>query len=157
MKIRLPELLWYGNTTAEYELPDAWDVEYCPMRDARRTPLTPEELRDAILNPIDTQRLKNLARGKKSAVIIFDDMTRPTRTYEIAPILIEELMAGGIQEENITFVCALGTHGALTMNEFRKKLGPDIPERFRVFNHNIYERRHAKTTRKTKSYTKKEV
>ncbi len=22
MKIRLPELLWYGNKTAEYELPD---------------------------------------------------------------------------------------------------------------------------------------
>ena len=139
MKIRLPELLWYGNKTAEYELPDAWDVEYCPMKGAERTPLTPEELRDAILNPIGAQRLKDLARGKKSAVIIFDDMTRPTRTYEIAPIILEELLAGGIQAENITFVCALGTHGALTMNEFRKKLGRDIPERYRVFNHNIYE------------------
>ena len=29
----------------------------------------------------------------------------------------------GINEEDITFVCALGTHGALTANEFRKKLG----------------------------------
>ena len=139
MKIRLPELLWYGNTTVEYELPDAWDVEYCPMRGADRTPLTAEELRDAILNPAGASRLKSLARGKKSAVIIFDDMTRPTRTYEIAPIILEELIAGGIKEENITFVCALGTHAALTMNEFRKKLGRDIPERFRVFNHNIYE------------------
>jgi nickel-dependent lactate racemase len=78
MKIRLPELLWYGNTTAEYELPEEWEVEYCPMRGATRTPLTPEELRDAILNPAGAQRLKDQARGKKSAVIIFDDMTRPT-------------------------------------------------------------------------------
>ena len=159
MKIRLPELLWYGNTTAEIELPDAWDVEYCPMRGARRTPLTPEELKKAIINPIGASQLKTLARGKKSAVIIFDDMTRPTRTYEIAPILIEELMAGGIQEENITFVCALGTHGALTMNEFRKKLGPDIPERFRVFNHNIYENciEVGTTSRGTKLMINREV
>jgi nickel-dependent lactate racemase len=159
MKIRLPELLWYGNTTAEYDLPDAWDVEYCPMRGANRTPLTPEELRNAILNPIGVQRLKDQARDKKSAVIIFDDMTRPTRTYDIAPILVEELLAGGIKEENITFVCALGTHGALTMNEFRKKLGPDIPERFRVFNHNIYENcvEVGTTSRGTKLMINREV
>jgi len=159
MKIRLPELLWYGNTTAEYELPDEWEVEYCPMRGAKRRPLTAEEVKDAILNPVGTPPLKTLARGKKSAVIIFDDMTRPTRTYEIAPILIEELLAGGITEENITFVCALGTHGALTMNEFRKKLGPDIPECFRVFNHNIYENcvEVGTTTRGTKLMINREV
>lgn len=159
MKIRLPELLWYGNTTVEIELPDEWEVEYCPMRGAKRTPLTPQELRDAILNPIGGERLGDLARGKKSAVIIFDDMTRPTRTYEIAPILVEELMTGGIQEENITFVCALGTHGVLTMNEFRKKLGPEIPERFRVFNHNIYENcvEVGTTSRGTKMMINREV
>jgi len=159
MKIRLPELLWYGNKTAEYELPDEWEVEYCPMKGADRTPLTPEELSDAILNPTGTARLKTLAQGKKSAVIIFDDMTRPTRTYEIAPILIDELIAGGIKPDNITFVCALGTHGALTMNEFRKKLGRDIPERFRVFNHNIYENCNevGTTSRGTKLMINREV
>jgi nickel-dependent lactate racemase len=41
--------------------------------------------------------------------------------------------------DQITFVCALGTHGALTMADFRKKLGADIVERYRVFNHNPYE------------------
>ena len=159
MKFCLPQLLWYGNTTAEIELPDDWDVEYCPMRGAGRRPLTQKALKDAILNPINTQRLKNLARGKQSAVIIFDDMTRPTRTYEIAPIILAELTAGGIREDNITFVCALGTHGALTMNEFRKKLGPDIPERFRVFNHNIYENciELGTTSRGTKLMINREV
>lgn len=80
-------------------------------------------LKKRINSPVDSPPLRDLARGKTSAVIIFDDMTRPTRTYEIAPIVVEELLAGGINEEEITFVCALGTHGALTQNEFRKKLG----------------------------------
>lgn len=139
MKISLPQLLWYGNTTLEIEMPDNWEVEVCPMRGAQRTPLTPEQMEAALQNPIGSPTIKELARGKKSAVILFDDMTRPTRTYEIAPMVLRELMAGGIAEEDITFVCALGTHGALTQNEFRKKLGADIIRRFRVFNHNIYE------------------
>jgi nickel-dependent lactate racemase len=139
MKFSLPQLLWYENTNLEIELPDEWDVEYCPMRGADRTPLTPAQMEAAILNPVGTPRLRDLAKGKKRAVIIFDDMTRPTRIYELAPILLKELTAGGLHEEDIVFVCALGTHGALTQNEFRKKLGPEIVERFRVFNHNIYE------------------
>jgi nickel-dependent lactate racemase len=139
MKFSLPQLLWYENTSLDIEVPDDWEVEYCPMRGADRPALTPPQMEEAILNPIGTPRLRELAGGKKRAVIIFDDMTRPTRVYELAPILLKELMAGGMREEDIVFVCALGTHGALTQNEFRKKLGPEIIERFRVFNHNIYE------------------
>jgi nickel-dependent lactate racemase len=139
MKFSLPQLLWYEDSRLDIDLPDEWDVEYCPMRGADRSPLTLEQVETAILNPIGTPRLRDLAKGKKRAVILFDEMTRPTRVYELAPIILRELTAGGIREEDIVFVCALGTHGALTSNEFRKKLGQEIVERFRVFNHNIYE------------------
>jgi nickel-dependent lactate racemase len=139
MKFSLPQLLWYENTNLDIALPDAWNVEYCPMRGADRPALTPEQMETAILNPLGTPRLRDLAQGKKRVAVLFDDMTRPTRIYEIGPMILRELAEGGVREEDIVFVCALGTHGALTMNEFRKKLGPDIVERFRVVNHNIYE------------------
>ncbi|MCP4752121.1 MAG: DUF2088 domain-containing protein [Proteobacteria bacterium] len=139
MRIELPRHLWYGNTQFEIDLPDEWNVQLCPMNGADAAPLTIEEMKKKINSPIDSPPLKDLAKGKKSAVIVFDDMTRPTRTYELAPIVIEELLAGGMDEEDITLVCALGTHGALTQNEFRKKVGKDVTKRFRVFNHNIYE------------------
>ena len=139
MKLSLPQLLWYENTSLDIELPDDWEVEYCPMRGADRPALPLEQMEEAVLNPIGSPRLRELARGKKRAVILFDDMTRPTRVYELAPLVLKELTEGGIAEEDIVFVCALGTHGALTLNEFRKKLGQEIVERFRVFNHNIYE------------------
>jgi nickel-dependent lactate racemase len=139
MKFSLPQLLWYEDTNLDIELPDEWNVEYCPMRGADRPPLTLEQMEAAILNPVGTPRLRDMAQGKKRVAILFDDMTRPTRIYELGPIVLRELTAGGIREEDIVFVCALGTHGALTMNEFRKKLGEDIVERFRVVNHNIYE------------------
>jgi len=139
MKVQLPQLLWYGNTSLEIDLPDDWHVEFCPMRGAQRTPLTLAQMEAAILHPIDSPPIRRIARGKRTAVIVFDDMTRPTRTYELAPIVLKELEAAGIKPDDITFVCALGTHGALTQHELRKKLGTKIVKRYRVFNHNPYE------------------
>ncbi len=159
MKVSLPRLLWYENDSLDVEFPDEWEVEYCPMRGAERPALTGRQVEQAILNPIGTPRLRDLARGKKRAVILFDDMTRPTRIYELAPVVLRELAAGGMREEEIVFVCALGTHGALTQNEFRKKLGPEIVERFRVFNHNIYENclEVGTTSRGTRLFVNREV
>ncbi len=139
MKLELPELIWYGNTTTVIDFPDSWDVTFSNMRGARRPPLTVGQIEAAIKKPIGSRPLSEIAQGKKSAVIVFDDITRPTRTWEIAPIVIRELVAGGIDEQDITFVCALGNHGAHTNHEFRKKLGDDILEKFRVYNHNPYE------------------
>jgi nickel-dependent lactate racemase len=139
MKLELPELIWYGNTTTVIDFPDSWDVTFSNMRGAQRPPLTAGQIEAAIKKPIGSPPLSEIAKGKKSAVIVFDDITRPTRTWEIAPIVIRELVAGGIDEQDITFVCALGNHGAHTNHEFRKKLGDDILEKFRVYNHNPYE------------------
>lgn len=139
MKLSLPRRLWYENDSLEIDLPDDWQVEYCPMAGALRTALSQEEIEAALARPVGSPTLGELARGKRSAVIVFDDVTRPTRCAQIAPFLLREMAAAGVPEDGITFVCALGTHGALSFHEFRKKLGRDIVERFRVFNHNPYE------------------
>jgi nickel-dependent lactate racemase len=139
MKVSLPELLWYGNGTLALDMPDGWRVDLYPMRGAQRPALTDAQMADAIHSPIGSPRIRELARGKKRAVIVFDDMTRPTPIDRIAPIVLSELVEGGIDEEQISFVCALGTHGALTQVELRKKVGSRILERFRVYNHNCYE------------------
>jgi len=139
MKIHLPQRPWHGNTLLEIDLPDSWETQVCPMKGADYKALSPGEIQAAIAEPGESSRLETIARGKQSAVIVFDDMTRPTRASEIVPFLLEELSSAGISARNITFVCALGAHGALNMQDFRKKLGPDIPENYRVFNHNPYE------------------
>jgi nickel-dependent lactate racemase len=139
MKVQLPQLLWDGNTTLDIVLPDDWQVELCPMRGATRKPLTIDQMETAVQNPIGSPPLRTLAQGKRTAVVILDDITRPTRTHELAPIVLRELAAGGIDEKDITFVCALGAHGAHRQHEFRKKLGTKIVKKFRIFNHNPYE------------------
>lgn len=139
MKFQLPQRPWHGQDWLEIDLPDDWEVQHCPMAGYEKAPLSSKDLFASLENPLGTSKLEDLAVGKKRAVIVFDDMTRPTRTYELAPLILDILHNAGLNEDQISFVCALGTHGALTMADFRKKLGSEIVEKYRIFNHNPYE------------------
>ncbi len=139
MRLSLPQLLWYGNTTLELDFPDSWQVRVFPMRGAGRPPMDLQQMEQAVGDPFDSPRLSDLARGKSKAVILFDDMTRPTRVAELGPLVVRELLQGGLDEDHISFVCALGAHGPLSQNELRKKVGEELLRRFRVYNHNCYE------------------
>ncbi len=139
MKLKVPQLLWYGNSELELDFPDFWDVHFLPPKGHDRPRLRPQEMERAFDNPIGTQRIRELARGKREAVIIFDDFTRPTPIGEIAPFILAELKEAGIPDDHIRFVAALGTHGAHDNHALRKKLGQEILERYPVYNHNPYE------------------
>ena len=52
-------------------------------------------VKKALEKPIGTKRLKEIARGRKSAVIVVNDITRPTATYKLLPHLLQELQDGG--------------------------------------------------------------
>ncbi len=84
-----------------------------------------------IRNPIGTKPLRMLAEGKDSAVIIFDDLTRPTKVGEIAELILEE-----IRVKEVVFVCANGAHGTFNREDFAAKLGERIVENYPVFDHN---------------------
>jgi nickel-dependent lactate racemase len=135
----VPQLAWWGDIEAELTFPDAWDVTECRMAGHEATPLDDAGFRKAFANPIGCPTIRELAVGKKNVVILFDDMSRGTKTFQIVPYVLEELAAAGVPDENIQFICAPGTHGSLSSFEFGKKLGEDIIARFNVYNHNIYE------------------
>jgi len=139
MKFQVPQLYWYENSQLELEFPDSWDVHFCPPRGHDRAKLSPEEMQRAFDSPIGTPRIRELARGKQEVVILFDDISRPTPTYQIAPFVLRELEEAGISDDHIRFIAAVGTHGAHDNNALRKKLGQEIMGRFAVYNHNPYE------------------
>ena len=139
MKLTLPQLLWYDNSQLELEFPDSWDVHFLPPKGHDRPKLTPQQIEQAFANPIGTQRIRDLARGKKEVVILFDDITRPTRTYEILPYVLRELEQAGITDAQVRLIAALGSHGAHDNHALRKKLGQETLERFPVYQHNPWE------------------
>lgn len=138
-RVRVPQMAWSGDVEADLNFPAGWEVLPCRMEGHDVPRLTDEGFRRAFTDPIGCPPLRELAQGKKRVVVLFDDLSRPTRAHEIVPYVLEELAAGGLDEEAIQLVCALGAHGALTAADFRKKLGDDVVERFRVYNHNPFE------------------
>lgn len=136
--VTLPQLPWHGTKELKLTLPDSWQVEFYHMEGFNRPALTPGEIKAALASPIGTAPLREVARGKKEVVIIFDDMTRVTRAAGIIPHLLDELAGAGIGDSAIRFVCALGCHGALTRLDFVKKLGAPVVARFPVYNHNAF-------------------
>jgi nickel-dependent lactate racemase len=137
--VTVPQLAWWGDVEAELSFPKNWEVTVCHMDGHEAPKLGQEESRKAFSNPIGCKPIRELAKGKKNVVILFDDMSRPTKAAEIVPFILEELVMAGVEEDRIQFICALGTHGPLTAYDFAKKLGEDIIGRFNVYNHNIYE------------------
>lgn len=137
--VSVPKQIWYEEGELPLEFPESWEVVPCLMQGHDAPRVTPEQIKAALNEPVDSPTLRELAKGKNEVVIIFDDISRPTRTAEIAPYVLEELAAAGIPESAIRFVCALGSHGAHTFQDFHKKLGSNILDRFPVYNHNPYE------------------
>ncbi len=138
-KVKVRELLWYERKETELRFPSTWKVSLFPMKGGERRRVTPDEMEEAFLHPIGTEPLHLLAEGKKEIVILFDDMARPTPVVGIVPSVLKELEKARISDEQIRFICALGAHGAHTANDFRKKLGEEVLDRFPVYNHNPFD------------------
>jgi len=157
--VRIPVQAWYGDHDVELTFPAKWRIENCRMAGHDIPGISDSEIREALNRPFGTERLSELARGKRRVVILFDDLTRPTPTWRILPFVLEQLSEGGVSEENICFVAAFGCHTPMLLDALIKKLGKKIVRHFRVFNHNPYENLvdMGKTSRGTPLLVNREV
>jgi nickel-dependent lactate racemase len=133
MKVKLKHDLWHGDYTLALDLPDRWKVEVLRMEGDKKPVLPKSRLREAV------QAFYPILKGKKEICVLFDDLTRQTKVSEFAPYLLELFEQCGIRDEQVRFLCALGTHAPHDNVALRKKLGHEILERFPVYNHNPYE------------------
>ena len=158
--IKVPQLAWYETRESELPLPDSWQAETYNMAGYNRPAMKSDEIKASISNPIGTLPIRELAKGKKEIVIIFDDFSRVTRVAEIVPFVLEELAEAGIPDNRIRFIVALGLHSAMWRQHFVKKLGEEVVARFSVYNHNPFGNcTYVGTTAtyKTKVYANEEV
>ena len=126
---------WYGDEELKLNFPDGWEIQMLSPRDASK--LSTAEIQTAFDNPIETPRIAELAKGKRSAAIIVDDLSRPTPASEVAPFVLRELIQAGVPRREICFVVGGGSHRGLTDDEIAKKIGADIAAEYEVVNHDF--------------------
>jgi len=130
---------WFGDRVERFEFPAGWRLDVRHMKGWQTPALGTAQIRAAVQRPIGTRPLREIAAGKKTVAIAFDDLTRPTPTYDIVPHVLAELRAAGIRDENILFVTAYGCHYQMNGMEVAKKLGEETVRRHPWINHNIWE------------------
>jgi lactate racemase len=93
---------------------------------------------EALVNPIDTPRLSELAREKRSALIITSDHTRAMPSKITLPILLAELRSNnpGI---DITILIGTGLHRSTTRDEMIDMFGADIVNNEKIRVHNAFD------------------
>lgn len=124
---------WYGDEKLELTFPRDWKVEVAKMEDA--PDVGDVRIGEAFRSPVGTRSITELAHGRNSAVIVVDDLSRPTQTARILPFIIRELKKGGIPASASRVIMALGAHRPMNRQDYLKKLGKEIVENLAVYNH----------------------
>ena len=126
---------WYGDEELTLNFPTGWEVEMLGPKDAPA--LSDAQIERAFAEPIGTPRISELAKGKESAAIIVDDLSRPTPAAQVIPFILRALAEAGIPKSEIRFVVGMGAHRPLTNEDIVKKVGADIAAEYEVTNHNF--------------------
>ena len=121
------------------DFPASWDLHVMDMTGHNLPVLTAQQIAEQCSRPIGAKSLRELAEGKKTVAVSFDDLTRTTPAYAVTPWLVAELAKAGIKDENILFIGSFGTHRAMTQEEVGRKLGPDIARRYAWLNHDVFD------------------
>ena len=89
----------------------------------------------AVRCPIASQPLQKVVRKGDKVAVIVSDVTRLVRTAEFLPVIISEINAAGVPDEDITIIVATGTHRAHTYDEDIAVCGKDIVKRIKIHQH----------------------
>jgi len=95
-------------------------------------------VRKALENPIGSDKLSELAKGKQNVVIIASDHTRPVPSKIIMPLMLEEIRKGN-PDASITILIATGCHRGTTKDELISKFGKKIVKQENIYIHDCDE------------------
>jgi nickel-dependent lactate racemase len=97
-------------------------------------------MKDALMNPVNKPRLSHVVRSNKprDVVILVSDITRNIARYsELLTFVVAELVDAGIDEHNIEFIIAQGSHRSHTPQETRSLYG-SLVEQFTFSGHDCH-------------------
>lgn len=89
----------------------------------------------ALENPIGSDALREIARGRRSACVLVCDITRPVPNRAILRPLLSVLHEAGITRDQLLVLIATGLHRPSTADEKREMLGDEIVQSYRVEDH----------------------
>jgi lactate racemase len=124
----------YSKSFWEFSLPDT--MHGTEIVSKRADPLTdvPRAIKEALIHPIGTKPLRELASQGARVCIVFTDITRSCPDHLLVPAILAELEMAGVKDEDITLLCATGMHRISTQEEKISKLGTEVVQRYKIID-----------------------
>lgn len=135
-EIQLPFSAWYGDYKMPIRFPPNWEIYVCEPK--WEPEINKKRISESFEFPYGSEPLRELARGRKNALIIVDCIARPTPASKILPFVVKELEGAGIKKSEIRVIIGTGAHRPLTAIDLKKKLGAKLAREIYVGNHNPF-------------------
>lgn len=134
MRVELP----FGREVLPVEVPDSATV----LSPTTVPPLADEtgSVIEALRSPLAGPPLKERMRPGQRVAIVISDVTRPVPNRLLLEPLLAELRDAGISDVDVTIVNGTGLHRANNDAELAEMLGPELPRRYRVVQHDARDR-----------------
>lgn len=128
--------LKYGSTAKKIVFKDEKKVKLIESHEKSSNFSEGEIIIDALENPIDSKRLKDIVKPQETVCIIIPDTTRLWQKPSFyLPYIINELKEANVEDKNIHFLCALGSHRKQTKEEHKLLIGSELYKRFTIIDH----------------------
>ena len=129
--IKLP----FGNDSLVVRIPDKNLSRIILPSEPEVTDNAVSLIEKALDNPVNSRKLSEIVKPDSIVAVIVSDTTRPVPTAQILPLIIDQLHQGGVADENITIIFALGLHRNQHDSEMERIVGPDVYRRIRCIEH----------------------
>jgi len=127
--------LAYGKEQRAVDLPSKRVVGVLSPRSPKPVSDADAAVRRSLSRPLSSPSLTRLANGKKRALILTVDNTRPNPVPLLRP-MVDILEKEGL---STTILIATGRHRIMTRKEVRSHLGPDLLKRCRAICHDPFD------------------
>jgi nickel-dependent lactate racemase len=124
----------YGKTFLEFDLPHGMRGTVAVSKSAEPLINVEGAIDKALVNPVGSPPLRELAHKGDRVCIVFTDITRACPDWLLVPPILRELEQAGVRDEDITLLCGIGMHRPSTPEEKVVKLGQAIVDRYRVID-----------------------
>lgn len=131
--------LKYGKGKVKFSLSSSLVIDELYSKEYPVVSDVEEAIRTAIRNPIGSKPLKEIVKPGETVVFLVNDTTRIANSHIFMPILLDELNAIGVLDQDMWIVFALGTHRLMTEEEMVGEVGTAVAKRVKLYNSNSRE------------------
>ncbi len=129
----------YGKCFQKAEVNDSINIECIDLTEDEVVEEAEKLLTNAMDNPIGSNKLEDLVDENDRILIVVNDHTRPGPNKIIVKEILSRLSTKGLNQKQIKFIIATGSHRESTLEEIRHILGEDVAKKYEVIVHKCRE------------------